>query len=172
MVAMGWSDTEGVEMEAGRRIGRALRGRAPVALAAMAAVAVFAIPAAADTAPPTADIGVVSLHAGRAAAAHGSRVTFTEVIANNGPEAVELDTIPQITGGVLVNEVCDLGISADTPACEYGTVDPGTTLTTRFVVRVTATHGFVTLRGGVISESAFEDDNPFNQYRSARVAVS
>jgi hypothetical protein len=98
-------------------------------------------------------------------------VTFTEVIANDGPEAVELDTIPQITGGVLVNELCDLGISPDTPACEYGTVDPGTTLTTRFVVRVTATHGFVTLKGGVISESAFEDDNPFNQFRSVRVAV-
>jgi Domain of unknown function DUF11 len=158
-------------MSASRSIRRLARGRGPVVLAAVAAVAVFAIPAAADTAPPTADIGVVSLHAGRATAAHGSRVTFTEVIANNGPEAIELDTIPQITGGVLVSEVCDLGISADTPACEYGQVDPGTTLTTRFVVRVTATHGRVTLKGGVISESAFEDDNPFNQFRSASVRV-
>lgn len=37
--------------------------------------------------------------------------------------------------------------------------------------RVTATHGTVTVRGGVVSESAFEDDNPFNQYRTASVRV-
>jgi hypothetical protein len=124
------------------------------------------------TRPPTADIGVVSLHASRAMAAHGIRVTFTEVITNNGPDAVELDTMPQITGGTLVNEVCDLGISPDTPNCEYGTVDAGTRLTTKFVVRVTATHGSLQLKGGVASESAFEDDNPFNQFRSASVKIS
>jgi hypothetical protein len=151
---------------------RAVRGRGPVVLAAFAAAAVFAIPAAADTSPPTADIGVVSLHASRAMAAHGIRVTFTEVITNNGPDAVELDTMPQITGGTLVNEVCDLGISPDTPNCEYGTVDAGTRLTTKFVVRVTATHGSLQLKGGVASESAFEDDNPFNQFRSASVKIS
>jgi hypothetical protein len=39
------------------------------------------------------------------------------------------------------------------------------------VVRVTATHGTLTVRGGVISESAFEDDNPFNQYRTATVRI-
>jgi hypothetical protein len=39
------------------------------------------------------------------------------------------------------------------------------------VVRVTATHGSVRLAGGVVSESAFEDDNPFNQFRSASVKV-
>jgi hypothetical protein len=68
--------------------------------------------------------------------------------------------------------VCDLGISPDTPNCEYGTVAPGTSLTTRFVVRVTATHGSLRPAGGVVSESAFEDDNPFNQFRSASVRVS
>jgi hypothetical protein len=150
---------------------RAMRGKGPVVVAAFGAAAVFAIPAAADTSPPTADIGVVSLHASRATAAHGTRVTFTEVIVNHGPDAVELDTLPQISGGTLVGEVCDLGISPDTPNCEYGTVDPGTTLTTRFAVRVTATHGLVRLKGGVVSESAFEDDNPFNQNRSATVKV-
>jgi hypothetical protein len=150
---------------------RAVGGRGPVVLTALAATAVFAIPAAAETSPPTADIGVVSLHASRATAAHGTRVTFTEVITNNGPDAVELDTLPQITGGTLVNEVCDLGISADTPNCEYGEVAPGTRLSTTFVVRVTATHGSVQLKGGVVSESAFEDDNPFNQFRSASVKV-
>jgi len=117
-----------------------LRGKGPVVLAAIAAGALFAVPAAGQTSgPPTADLGVVSIHAGRTSAPHGTRVTFTEVITNNGPEAAELDTVPQITGGVLVAEQCDLGISADTPFCEYGDVAPGTRLTTKFVVRVTAT---------------------------------
>jgi hypothetical protein len=150
----------------------ALRGRGGVVLGALAAAVVFAVPAAADTAPPTADMGVVSIHASRATAAHGTRVTFTEVIRNNGPETVEMDTLPQITGGTLVEEVCDLGISPDTPSCEYGDVAPGTSLTTQFVIRVTATHGTLTVRGGVISESAFQDDNPFNQYRTASVRIS
>src|SRR6188472_1464322 len=38
----------------------ALRGRGGVVLGALAAAVVFAVPAAADTAPPTADMGVVS----------------------------------------------------------------------------------------------------------------
>jgi hypothetical protein len=149
----------------------ALRGRGAVVLAALAAAVVFAVPAAADTSPPTADLAVVSIHASRQTAAHGTRVTFTEVIRNNGPETVEMDTLPQITGGTLVEEVCDLGISPDTPNCEYGDVAPGTSLTTKFVVRVTATRGTLTVRGGVVSESAFEDDNPFNQYRTSSVRI-
>ena len=149
----------------------ALRGRGAVVLAALAAAVVFAVPAAADTSPPTADLAVVSIHASRQTAAHGTRVTFTEVIRNNGPETAEMDTLPQITGGTLVEEICDLGISPDTPNCEYGDVAPGTSLTTKFVVRVTAAHGTLTVRGGVVSESAFEDDNPFNQYRTSAVRV-
>jgi Domain of unknown function DUF11 len=156
----------------GKRFTRtALRSRGSVVLAALAAVVVFAVPAAADTSPPTADLAVVSLHASRQTAAPGTRVTFTEVTRNNGPETVEMDTLPQITGGTLVEEACDLGISADTPNCEYGDVAPGTSLTTRFVVRVTAGHGKLTVRGGVVSESAFEDDNPFNQYRTSSVRI-
>jgi hypothetical protein len=150
---------------------RALRGKGPVLLTAIAAVALFAVPAAAQTSPPTADMGVVSISASRASAAPGSRVTITEVIRNAGPEAVEMDTLPQISGGTLVGEVCDLGISPDTPNCEYGEVPAGTSLTSKFVVRVTATHGSLIVKGGVVSESAFEDDNPFNQFRSASVRV-
>jgi Domain of unknown function DUF11 len=149
----------------------ALRGRGGIILGALAAAVVFAVPAAADTSPPTADLAVVSIHASRQTAAQGTRVTFTEVIRNNGPETVEMDTLPQITGGALVEEVCDLGISPDTPNCEYGDVAAGASLTTKFVVRVTAAHGTLTLRGGVVSESAFEDDNPFNQYRAASVRI-
>jgi hypothetical protein len=61
----------------------------------------------------------------------------------------------------MVKEVCDLGISLDTLNC----------VTTKLVVRVTATRGTVTVRGGVVSESAFEDDSPFNPYRRASVRV-
>jgi hypothetical protein len=150
-----------------------LRGKGAVVLAAMAAGALFAVPAAGQVSgPPTADLGVVSITVSRASAPHGARVTFTEVIRNTGPETAELDTVPQITGGVLVNEVCDVGVSPDTPFCEYGDVAPGTSLTTKFVVRVTATRGSVTVKGGVLSEAPFQDDNPFNQYRTARVRVT
>jgi Domain of unknown function DUF11 len=160
-------------MAVGKGMRRVVRGKGAVVLAALASGAVFALPAAGQiSGPPTADLGVVSIKANKASAAHGTRVTFTEVIRNNGPETAELDTVPQITGGVLVGEVCDLGISADTPFCEYGDVAPGTSLTTKFIVRVTATHGSVTVKGGVLSESAFEDDNPFNQYRAASARVT
>ena len=161
-------------MGLGNGMRRVVSGKGAVVLAALFSGALFALPAAAGqiAGPPTADLGVVSIHANKTSAAHGTRVTFTEVIRNNGPETAELDTTPQITGGVLVGEVCDLGISADTPFCEYGDVPPGTSLTTKFIIRVTATHGSVTIKGGVLSESAFEDDNPFNQYRTAGVHVS
>jgi hypothetical protein len=151
----------------------AFRGKGAAALAAVFAGAMFAVPAAGQSSgPPTADLGVVSITAAQSSAAHGTRVRFTEVIRNNGPEAAELDTRPQITGGALVGEVCDLGIAPDTPFCEYGDIAPGTSLRTTFIVKITATRGWVTVKGGVLSESAFQDDNPFNQYRTARVRVA
>jgi Domain of unknown function DUF11 len=151
---------------------RMVRGKGVAALAAIAAGALFAVPAVGQSSePPAADLGVVSIHASTRSAERGMRVTFTEVIRNNGPETAELDTVPQIRGGVLVGEACDAGVSPDTPFCEYGDVAPGTSLTTRFVVRVTATHGSVVVKGGVLSEAPFQDDNPFNQYRTARVRV-
>jgi hypothetical protein len=150
---------------------RALRGKGPVLFTAIAAIALFAVPAAAQTSPPTADMGVVSISPSRTTAAHGSQVTFTEVIRNNGPDAVEMDTVPQIRGGTLVSEVCQ-GVSPDTPFCEYGVVPAGTSLTSQFIVRITATHGSLTVRGGVVSESALQDNNPFDQFRSASVKIS
>ena len=119
------------------------------------------------------DLAVVSLHAGVTHAATGATVTFTEVIRNNGTVPVEMDTIPQITGGTLVNAICDQGISADTPACEYDTVAPGTNLTTKFVIRVTAhSGGQLTVKGGVISEEMTQDNNPFNQYLTSSIPIT
>jgi hypothetical protein len=148
------------------------RGQGRLVLVAIAAAIVFAAPAAAQSSPPTADLAVVSITANASVAATGTRVTFTEVIRNRGPEAAELDTRPQITGGALVGEVCDVGVSPDTPFCEYGEVNPGTSLTTKFIVKVTATQGVVTVKGGVLSEAPLQDDNPFNQYRTTRVHVA
>ena len=77
------------------------------------AVSLVGIVTAADavTSPPTADMAVTSMRASVTSATHGSVITFTEVIRNNGPETVEMDAQPQISGGVLVTETCDLGIS-------------------------------------------------------------
>ena len=52
----------------------------------------------------------------------------------------ETDTFPQITGGTLVGETCQ-NVSPDSPYCEYGVIPAGTTMTAKFVVKVTATRG-------------------------------
>jgi hypothetical protein len=148
------------------------RGLVGVLGAVGLAAAGLAAPATATTgaAPPTADIGVVSLRADATTAQTGDLVTFREVVVNNGPETVELDTRPLIRGGRLVDEVCE-GVSPDTPFCEYGFVAPGTRLHARFVVKVTRTDGQLTVSGGVQSEQPLQDDNPFNQYLTRSVAI-
>jgi uncharacterized repeat protein (TIGR01451 family) len=89
---------------------------------------------------PTADIAVVSQSADVRHAQVGDQVTFTVVATNNGPDAVDLNVVedPALlypgqfppSGFQLVSEQCDRGISPDTPACEYGSVLPGETVTT------------------------------------------
>ena len=150
---------------------RALRGKGAFVMTAIAAVVIFAVPAAARhrRRRPT----WASSRSRRRVRPRRpcTRVTFSEVVRNNGPDPVEMDTFPQIRGGVLVNEVCQ-AVSPDTPFCEYGEVAAGTSLTAKFVVKVTATHGSLTVKGGVVSESAFQDNNPFDQFRSASVKIS
>ena len=76
-------------------------------------------------------------------------------------------------GGVLVDEICQ-GVSPDTPFCEYGEVAPGQRLVSKFKIKVTASHGRLVVKGGVFSEEAVLDVNPFNQYltRSVRITGS
>jgi hypothetical protein len=153
---------------------RRTRGRGRAYLLAGAAVAAvgLAAPASATTStPPEADLGVTSLTANAASASHGDVSTFTEVIKNLGPEAADIDAAPQIRGGTLVREICDLGISPDAPNCEYGTVAPGTTLTTKYKVKVTATRGQLVVKGGVFSLQALLDTDPFNQVKTRSVAI-
>ena len=109
----------------------ALMGKGAVVLAALAAAVVFAVPAAADTSPPTADPGVVSIQ--RLPADGGAR--HPRHLHRGHPQQRPRDG------------------------------------RTKFIVRVTAAHGTLTVRGGGVSESAFEDDNPFNQYRTASIPV-
>jgi hypothetical protein len=127
--------------------------------------------ATAQVSPPTADMAVTSLTTGVTAAARGTVVTFREVIRNNGPETVEMDTGPQISGGVLVEEICD-DVSPDTPFCEYGDVAPGEHHVTKFKIKVTASHGRLVVKGGVFSEEAVSDSNPFNQYLTRSVLIT
>jgi uncharacterized repeat protein (TIGR01451 family) len=67
----------------------------------------------------------------------GQTVTFTVRMTNLGPDPanfvdVYLNLPDQLR---LVEQTCDLGISADTPACEYSIIEPGQTV----VSTVTAT---------------------------------
>jgi uncharacterized protein DUF11 len=87
---------------------------------------------------PTADLAVVSNTVNPRHAKVGKAVTFTIVATNNGPDPAELDVYAsRATDGLRAVELtCDRGISPDTPACEYGTLQPGETVTTILVAEV------------------------------------
>ena len=90
---------------------------------------------------PTADLAIVSNTASVEHAKVGDQITFTIIATNNGPEAADFNVMWTSEQLQLVSETCDLGISPDTPACEYGMVGPGVTLTTTVVAEVVATDG-------------------------------
>ena len=119
---------------------RALRGKGPFVVMAIAAVALFAVPAAAQTSPPTADMGVVSLTPSRADRGPGHAGDVQRGGQEQRPGRGRDGHVPPDQGRRLVNEVCQ-AVSPDTPFCEYGEVPAGTSLTAKFVVKVTATHG-------------------------------
>jgi hypothetical protein len=85
---------------------------------------------------PSADLALLRL-TGPHHAKLGKVVTFKIVAANLGPAASELDVGVTFSAGPALTEMrCDLGISPDTPACEYSNVVPGTRLTTLVVATV------------------------------------
>jgi hypothetical protein len=149
----------------------ARRWYGPILISVIVAGVGLATAATAQVSPPTADMAVTSLTTSATTAARGTVVTFREVIKNNGPQTVEMDTGPQISGGVLVDEVCQ-GVSPDTPFCEYGDVAPGQRLVSKFKIKVTASHGRLVVKGGVFSEEAVLDTNPFNQYLTRSVPIT
>jgi hypothetical protein len=147
------------------------RGRGYLLVGATVAAVGLAAPASATTsAPPDADLGVTSLTANAASTSHGDVVTFTEVVKNLGPDAADINTVARVRGGTFGRVICD-GVSNDGLFCEYGTVAPGTSLTTKYKVKVTATGGQLVVKGGVLSLEALLDTNPFNQVKTRSVPI-
>jgi hypothetical protein len=123
--------------------------------------------------PPNADLAIVSNTASAKHAKVGSEVTFTIVAANNGPNAAELDVMWASDQMQLVSETCDRGISADTPSCEYGIVEPGQTRTTVVVAEVTATDSKHAVSTACVTEQAgfIDDPNLENNCAAATVKI-
>jgi uncharacterized repeat protein (TIGR01451 family) len=122
---------------------------------------------------PTADLAIVSNTASVKHAKVGDEVTFTIIARNNGPEAADFNVTWASEQLQLVSETCDLGISPDTPACEYGTVEPGVTLTTTVVARVLDTGSkHATSTGCMVEQPGFIiDPDPQNNCAAATVKV-
>src|SRR6266550_73908 len=120
---------------------------------------------------PTADLAIVSDIASVKHAKVGNEVTFTVVATNDGPDAAELNVTWASEQMNLVVETCDLGISADTPACEYGIVQPGQSRTTIVVAEIISTgskHAVST--ACVVEQTGFIND-PDSQNNCAAATV-
>ncbi len=120
---------------------------------------------------PNADLAVVSNVADVEHAKVGDRITFTIIATNHGPDAVELDLYWASEQMHLVSETCDLGISADTPACEYTIVEPGQTVTTKVVAEVLDTGSKHAVSTACIVEQAGLINDPDSQNNCAAAAV-
>jgi uncharacterized repeat protein (TIGR01451 family) len=122
---------------------------------------------------PTADLAIVSNSASVKHAKVGDEVTFTIIATNNGPESADFNVTWASEQLQLVSETCDLGISPDTPACEYGTVDPGVTRTTTVVARVLDTGSDnASSTGCMVEQPGFiVDPDPQNNCAAATVKV-
>src|SRR3954454_5495344 len=123
--------------------------------------------------PLNADIAIVSKTANARHAKVGQLVTFTILATNNGPEPSELDVYDQpLIGLHMVEETCDRGISADTPACEYSEVQPGESVTTTVVAEVDGGVGkYATNTACVSNESGLPDPDPSNDCATTTVRI-
>jgi hypothetical protein len=122
---------------------------------------------------PTADLAVVRL-TGPNQAKPGRVVRAKVVTTNLGPNASELDAFFTFSAGLeMTGMECDLGISADTPACEYSNVAPGTRLTTLAFFRVLPGAGPTeTITVCTNSEGETEDPNPSNDCATTTVGIN
>ena len=138
-----------------------------------AAVGLTLAAAAGAQAVPTADLAIVSNTANVKHAKVGAEVTFTIIATNNGPESADFNVTWTSGQLQLVSETCDLGISPDTPACEYGTVEPGVTLTTTVVAEALSTGSKVAIGTGCMVEQPgfIIDPDPQNNCAAATVKV-
>ena len=93
-------------------------------LMSLLVVALMPLPAAAQEVP-NADLAVLS------------NVRFTILATDKGPDAMpNLFVNATFQGLELVEELCDLGVSADTPSCEYSNILPGQIVTTTVIARI------------------------------------
>jgi uncharacterized repeat protein (TIGR01451 family) len=139
-----------------------------------ALVGVVPLPATAQEGP-NEDLAIVSNTANIKQGHVGQQVTFTIVATNNGPDSAQsLDVYgnSSVQGLQIVAEICDLGISPDTPACEYSNVLPGQTRTTIVVAEIVST-GDKTARlsSCVQSEDIINDPNIGNNCGTATLKV-
>jgi hypothetical protein len=145
-----------------------------LALVSAAPVSLLPFPAAAQEVP-NVDLAIVSNTANDKHGRVGQQVTFTIVATNNGPDsAPSLDVYDNsdLQGLEIVAEICDLGISPDTPACEYHDVLPGESLTTTVVAEIISTgNKTASLTSCVQSEQLINDPNIGNDCATASLKV-
>jgi hypothetical protein len=139
-----------------------------------ALVGVVPLPATAQDVP-NEDLAIVSNTANIKQGHVGQQVTFTIVATNNGPDSAQsLDVYDNsaVQGLQILDEICDLGISPDTPACEYTDVLPGQTLTTTVVAEIVSTgNKTARLTSCVQSEQIVNDTNIGNDCGIATLKV-
>jgi hypothetical protein len=140
-----------------------------------AALAGLAPLTAAAQAVPSVDLAIVSNTANIKHGHVGQQVIFTIVARNNGPDtAPSLDVFDNsaLQGLQILAEICDLGISPDTPACEYHDILPGQTLTTKVVAMIVSTGSkTASLTSCVQSEVVINDPNGGNNCAAATLKV-
>ena len=150
-----------------------LKRRMPVPFLACTAVLVLLpVPAAAQEVPH-ADLAVLSNAADVKHGHVGQQVTFTIVATNKGPDSTpNLYVNATFQGLELVEELCDLGVSADTPSCEYSNILPGQILTTTVVARIVRTGTKTAALGACVSSpDAINDTDASNDCLTATVKV-
>ena len=123
---------------------------------------------------PTADLAVVSNTANLSHAKVGESVTFTIVATNKGPDPAELDVYAsEATDSLKAIELtCDRGISPDTPACEYNTLQPGETVTTILVAEVQVGNKVASDTACVQSEQPIIDPGLSNECATSTLRVT
>ena len=140
-----------------------------------AALAGLAPLTAAAQAVPSVDLAIVSTTANIKHGHVGQQVIFTIVARNNGPAtAPSLDVFDNsaLQGLQILAEICDLGISPDTPACEYHDVLQGQTLTTTVVAMIVSTGSkTASLMSCLQSEVVINDPNASNNCATATLKV-
>lgn len=129
------------------------------------------LPALAGAQAGNTDLALVSITASAKHAKVGDQVTFTIVATNNGPDAGDFNVYFSSDQLHLVSMTCDFGISADTPACEYGTRQEGVTPVTTVVAEVMATGSKQAVATGCTVGAVGADPNPGNDCADVSVKV-